>query len=72
MIILVPLKNEKDQAHIFQDTSFERFQVHQLTIMYRFEEIYHDSPLIFLFQNLYKICMRVICISNMFHVYVTV
>ena len=46
MLILELKEILQDQAHIFQDT-FESFQIHQLTIMYRFENIYHDVLLNF-------------------------
>ena len=49
MLILVQKENEEDQAHIFQETYFKSFQIHQLTIMYRFEHISHDNPLNVLF-----------------------
>ena len=48
----------KDQAHIFQDTYFENSQIHQLTMMYRFEHKSHDILLNFLFQNLYSLFLR--------------
>ena len=49
MLILVQKENEQDQAHIFQETYFKSFQIHQLTIMYHFEHINHDNPLNVLF-----------------------
>ena len=33
MLILVWKEKEHDQAHIFQDTYFDSFQRHQLTIL---------------------------------------
>ena len=49
MLILVRKENEQDQVHIFQETYFESSQIHQLTIMFRFQLINHDSPLNILF-----------------------
>ena len=54
MLILVWKENEQNQAHIFQDTYFESSQIHESTIMYRFEPRNHDI-LNFLIQNLYKL-----------------
>ena len=48
----------QDQAHIFQGTYFKGYQIHQLTIMYRFEHTNHDIILNFLFQSLYKLFLR--------------
>ena len=42
----------QDQVHIFQDTYFESYQIHQVTIMYGFEHTNHDIPPNFLFQKL--------------------
>ena len=61
MLILVQKENEEDQAHIFQETYFKSFQIHQLTIMYHFEHINHDNPLNVLFSNLYKLFL---CVRN--------
>ena len=47
MLILVRKENEQDQAHTFQDSYFESFQLHQLTMMCRFEHINLDNILIF-------------------------
>ena len=55
MLILMRKDNEQDQAHIFQDTYFESFQIHQLTVVYHFEHIMHDNLLNFLFQMTLKI-----------------
>ena len=44
----------QNQAHIFQDTYFESFQIHLLTIMYNFEHTNHDI-LLTLFKNLQKL-----------------
>ena len=33
MLILVQKENEQNQVHIFQDTFFESFQIHQLAAM---------------------------------------
>ena len=45
---------------------FLRFQKHQLTTMYCFENTNHDILLIFLFQNLTKsFCTHIICIKNL-------
>ena len=56
MLIQVLKKILQDQVHIFQDTSS---QIHQLTIMYRFEHTNYDILLNFLFQNLHKLFLRV-------------
>ena len=42
MLILVQYENEQDLAYIFQDTYFESFQIHQLTIMYHSEYTNND------------------------------
>ena len=52
----------QDQAHIFQDTYLESSQIHQLTIMYRFEHTNHDILLNSLFQNLHKLFL---CTHNL-------
>ena len=49
MLTLLRNENEQNQTHIFQDTYLERFQIHHLTIVYRFEHINHDNLLNFLF-----------------------
>ena len=61
MLILVQKENEEDQIHVFQDAYFGSSQIHQLTIMYRFEHANHHIQLIFFSKSL-------ICISNIFHV----
>ena len=48
----------QDQAYIFQDTYFLSSQIHQLTIMYRFEHTNHDILIYFLFQNIYKLFLH--------------
>ena len=58
----------QDQAYIFQDRYFESYQIHQLTIIYRFEDTNQENLLNFLFQNLHSFWVRIICISNMFHI----
>ena len=55
MLILELKEILLDQVRIFQDTYFQSSQIHQLTIMYRFEHADYDIFLIFLFQNLYKV-----------------
>ena len=40
-------KNEQDQAHILQDIYCKSFQIHQLKMIYRFENINHDTCLTF-------------------------
>ena len=52
MLILVQKENEEDQIHVFQDAYFGSSQIHQLTIMYRFEHANHHIQLIFFFLNL--------------------
>ena len=49
MLIHVQKEDEQDQAHTFQDTYFESFQMDQLTIMYCFKHINHENPLNILF-----------------------
>ena len=70
LIILVQKENEQGQIHIFQDTKFESYQVHQLTIMYCFGHTNHDILLIFFISKSLQtlFCVRVIRISNVFHV----
>ena len=46
------------QAHIIQDTFFERSQIHQVTIMYCFAHKNQDIFLNILFQNLYKLFLH--------------
>ena len=53
-------KNGQDQVHTFQKGYFESSQIHQLTIMYRFERTNHGIHLNF--------CVNVIRISNIFYV----
>ena len=48
-LIQLKYENEQGQAKIFQDKYFESFQIHQVTIMYRFEQINHDILLNCLF-----------------------
>ena len=43
MLTLVRKENEQHQAYISQGTSFESFQIHQLTKMYRFEHKNHNN-----------------------------
>ena len=50
-LVLFKTKNEQGQVHIFQDTYFERFPLHQLTIMYYFKHTHYIPN--FLFQNIY-------------------
>ena len=50
MLILVLVKSELDQAHTFQYTSCENFQIHLQVIVYHFEPTNHDTNLDFLFQ----------------------
>ena len=52
MLILVQKENEEDQIHVFQDAYFGSSQIHQLTIMYRFEHANHHIQFIFFFLNL--------------------
>ena len=59
MLILVRKEVEKDQVHIFQDKYFGRSKIHHLTIIYHFEHINHDNPMNFVFQNLFKLYLRV-------------
>ena len=45
MLFLVQEQNELVQAHIFEDTYVESFQIHQLTMVYHFKHINHDNLL---------------------------
>ena len=58
----------QDQAYIFQDAYFESYQIQQLTIIYDYEDTNQDNLRNFLFQNLNSFWVRIICISNMFHI----
>ena len=44
----------EDQVHMFQDTFFESFQIHQLAAMWEFEHTSHGFLLNFLFKNLVR------------------
>ena len=62
----------RKQAGLFQGTYFESSQIHQLTIMYRFEQRNHYILLHFyfkIFTNSSRV--QVICMSNILHVLVT-
>ena len=48
MLILVWKESEQAETHIFYDTYFESFQIHQLTILYHFEHTNQGIHLIFL------------------------
>ena len=52
------VKSEQDQVHISQGTYVRSSQIHQLTIMTRFEHANHDILLNLLFQKLYKLFLR--------------
>ena len=58
-------ESEQDQS-VFQETYFEISQIGQLTIMYHFEHVNHDNPLIFLFQNLFECVYSAPVISSIF------
>ena len=45
MLILVLIKSELDQVHIFLYTCCGNFQIHLQVIMYRSERINHDTHL---------------------------
>ena len=49
MLILVMIKSEPYQAHIFQYTYCENFRIHMRVIMCHFEHANHDTHLEFLF-----------------------
>ena len=69
MLIELLIKNELDQAHIFQYFYFESFQKNLQVTMYRFEYIYHDNNQDFLFQRFYiPFCALIINICNIFHI----
>ena len=55
MPILVQKENEQEQPHIFQNTYFKSFQIHQLAKLYRFEHTNHGIYVNFVFQNIYKL-----------------
>ena len=59
MLIMVQQENEQGKIHIFQDTYSESFQKPQLPIMYNFEHTNHSINLNFLFQDRYKLFLRV-------------
>ena len=70
MLIQELKKNLQDRICIFRDTYFESSQIHQLTIMYYFEDTNHYTLLNFLFQNLPKLFLRAHnCISNIFLIF---
>ena len=49
MLILVLKQHELGKVHIFQDTYFKSSQIHDLTIMYYFEQTNHGMQLNFSF-----------------------
>ena len=62
MLILVHLENEQGRVHLFQVKYLETSQLHQLAIMYLFEQTNHSIHRSLLFQNLYKLFL---CAFNM-------
>ena len=52
MLILMLVKIELDQAHIFQYIFFENFQTDLQVIPFNFERTNHDIHLDFFFQSL--------------------
>ena len=56
----------QDQAYIFQDTYFLSSQIHQLTIMHRFEHTNLDILINFLFPYLRKLSL---CARNLHQKY---
>ena len=61
-------KKKQGLVHTFQNSVFESSEMHHLTIKYRFEHFNGGILLNCLFENLYKLPVHVICISNIFHV----
>ena len=74
MLILAETENKLDQAHIFEDTCSESCQIHLLALMIHFEYKNYGIDLFFFYFKIFKNSFRVhvICISNTFHVKVTV
>ena len=71
MLILVLKENEQDQAHLFQGIFFENYSIHQVAIICPFKYTNHGNHLFFFyFKTLF--CVRVSCISNIFHAQETV
>ena len=59
MLNLVQQENEQGKIRIFQDTYAESSQKPQLPIMHSFEHTNHSINLNFLFQDRYKLFLRV-------------
>ena len=59
LILELKKRNSQNQTHIFQYTNFESSQIHQLRIMQHFETTNRDILLNALFQNLFKLFLRV-------------
>ena len=83
MLIMVLLKSEQNQVHVFQYICLKSFQIQQPIIMYHFESTSHKNHLNFLVQSLFKasVCKLSLCkpnsvfvisICNTFQVWVTV
>ena len=52
MLILVQEENKQGRVNLIQYTSFEKSQIHQITIMYHFKYTNHDILVNFTFKNL--------------------
>ena len=69
MLILELKDILQDQVYIFYNTYFKSPQIHQLTIIYRFEDTKHDTVLSFSFRIfLNSFFIRISCISNIFYI----
>ena len=54
MLIMVLLKSEQNQVHVFQYICLKSFQIQQPIIMYHFESTSHNNHLNFIVQSLSK------------------
>ena len=59
MLIQTLKEISHDPAYIFKFTYFESFQIRLLKIMYNFGNTNRDNIVILLFQNLYKLILRI-------------
>ena len=55
MLILILVKSELNQAHRFQYTCWENFQVHLQLITYHYERTNHDTHLDFFISKPFRI-----------------
>ena len=70
MLILVLIKSELYQAHIFQRICSENFQIHLQVIAHHFELTNHDNHVVFKVISSFSILLTVLMvkITNVFHV----